>query len=454
MTQQAPLSNKNLLGYAVPMAPVMYAYVLMLIMYMKYAVDELGVEPAVVGTIFLLAKVWDAISDPVIGNLSDRTQLSSGRRKPWLLASAPLVAVFALMAWVPPSSLEGIQLTVWIAVAVVGFYTAYTIFDVPHMALGAELTLDADERNKVFGFRQLMRILGTAAAGILGTYLVSQGASYVEAMAYALGLITIIIIFTGVSFLPPERSSFRGRGGVNPYKAVRDVWANPHARLLLFVIFIDSIGLGGIGALMPFLVEYVLKSMDLLPVFMGLNMAASLLMVPGWVWLAKRFDKRKLLLWSFIASGFGYGLVVLVGENDWQIMVVSTVIAGGATTCLNVLGYSLKSEIIDCDEYRTGERKEGTYFAGWSFVNKLAHGIMIGMVGFMLQWSDFQPNVVEQSDLVKQNIVLLMGGVPLVCFAIGAFAFSRFSLTPAEYTKIRNELDVRAAKALGENASR
>ena len=446
MNRQSPLNTKVLLSYGVPMAPVMYAYVLMLIMYMKYAVDDLGVEPAIVGAIFLIAKVWDAVSDPLIGNLSDRTQSASGRRKPWLRAAAPLVAIFGIMAWVPPEPLQGILLTLWVGIAVVGFYTAFTMFDVPHMALGAEITLKTSERNKVFGFRQLMRILGTGAAAILGTYLVTQGASYVTAMACALGLLTVVIVFTGVSLLPPERASFKGRGGASPYRALRDVWANPHARLLLFVVFVDAIGVGGIGVLMPFLVEYVIKSMELLPVFMGLNMAASLMMVPGWIFLAKYFDKRKLLLWSFVASGLGYGLIMLVGENDWQLMVISSLVAGGATTCVNVLGYSLKSEIIDCDEHLTGERKEGTYFAGWSFVNKLAHGIMIGVVGLALQWSDFQPNVAEQTHLVKQNIVFFSGGLPMICFFIGALAFSRFSLTPDEYAKVRVELDERAAK--------
>lgn len=443
MSQQPPITKKALFGYGLTTAPVMYAYVLVLIMYLKYAVDDLGAEPAVVGTIFLIAKFWDAVSDPLIGNLSDRTQHASGRRKPWLRTAAPLLAAFGIMAWAPPASLEGFQLSLWIGVAVIGFYTAYTMLDVPHMALGAEITPHTHERNKVFGARQLARILGMLVAGTLGTYLVSQGTAYATAMAYTLGFLTIVLVFTGVSMLPPERASYRGRGGSNPYRAIRDVLANPHARLLLLIVFIDAIGVGGIGVLLPFLVEYVMKAENLLPVFMAINMLASLLMIPGWIWLAGHFDKRKLIFWAFIASGLGYGMVLLVGEGDWLIMVFSSLVAGGASSCANVLGYSLKSEIIDCDEYLTGERKEGAYFAGWSFANKLAGGIMIALVGFALQWSDFQPNLAEQTDLVKQNIVLLMGGLPLVCFLAGAAAFTRFGLTAEEYTRIRAELDAR-----------
>jgi Na+/melibiose symporter-like transporter len=447
VNQPKLLSNKILFGYGLSAMPAMYGYVLVLIMYMKYAVDDLGASPAVVGTIFLIAKFWDAVSDPLVGNLSDRTEHASGRRKPWLRAAAPMLAIFSIMAWAPPASLEGFQLSLWIGVAVIGFYTAYTMFDVPHMALGAEITLLPNERNKVFGVRQLMRIVAMLIAGTLGTYLVSQGTAYATAMAYALGFLALVLIFTGVSLLPPERDAFKGRGGENPYKALRDVLANPHARLLLLIVFIDSIGLGGIGVLLPFLVEYVIKMDGMLPLFMAINMLASLAMVPGWIWLAKHFDKRKLIFWAFVASGAGYGLVIFISEGDWLIMALSSLIAGGASSCANVLGYSLKSEIIDCDEYLTGERKEGAYFAGWSFVNKLGAGIMIAMVGFALEWSNFQPNVAEQTEVVNNTIVLLMGGLPLVCFWLGAAAFTRFSLTAKEYTRIRAELDERAGSA-------
>ena len=137
MQQPARLTVRTLAGYGLCAAPVVYAYVLVLIMYMKYAAVELGVSTAVIGTIFLAAKGWDAITDPMVGVLSDRTRSKRGRRRPWLLASAPLLAITSIMLWAPPDALEGAALHAWIAFSAVAFYTAYTIFDVPHMSLGA-----------------------------------------------------------------------------------------------------------------------------------------------------------------------------------------------------------------------------------------------------------------------------------------------------------------------------
>ncbi|HPG27141.1 MAG TPA: MFS transporter, partial [Myxococcota bacterium] len=361
------------------------------------------------------------------------------------LASAPLLALFSLMAWVPPGSIEGAALIAWIAVAIFGFYTAYTMFEVPHMALGAELTLEASARNRVFGIRQALKILGMLAAGVVGTWAVERGVASTRVMAIVVSVLTLGMIVYGVSLLPPERAEYRGRGGTNPFRAVADVLRNRHARLLLAVIFIDGIGAGGIGVLTPFVLDYVVGAPPLvLPALMGAYMLVSLAVVPVWVGLARRYAKKRLMLISMLGSGIGYGMVVFAGEGDWLLILVSAIVAGAAGVCPNVLGYTIKSEIIDWDEHATGERKEGAYFAGWSFVSKLAAGVMIGIVGWALEWAGFDGSVQEQTELVKRTMVLLMGGFPLVCFGLGAVAFSRFELDESEHARIRAELDARA----------
>ena len=102
--------------------------------------------------------------------------------------------------------------------------------------------------------------------------------------------------------------------------------------------------------------------------------------------------------------------------------------------------------MIDYDEMVTGERKEGSYFAAWNFVYKGATGVMLLLTGFVLQLSGFVPNQ-EQTMTVQVSIVTLYGLFPLVCYAIGAFLFRRFSLDENEHAKIRKALDERAAQS-------
>ncbi len=178
-------------------------------------------------------------------------------------------------------------------------------------------------------------------------------------------ILTVALVFLGVSWLPTERSDFRGRGGANPFRALRDVLTNRHARLLLTVIFIDSIGTGGIAVLTPFVIDHVVGRKDLLQVLLGTNFLTTLLSVPLWLWLARHFEKRRLMLWSMLASGLAFGSILLVGEGDWSWSRSPRVTSGMAVGCSNTLGYTLKSEIIDCDEYAPASaRKAPTSPAG------------------------------------------------------------------------------------------
>ena len=125
------------------------------------------------------------------------------------------------MAWSPPSSLSGGALTAWIAISVVGFYTAYTGFDVPHMALGAEITFDRQSRNRVYGARQFARasamLLSAGAVQILVDDTGGRGAA--AALAFGAGLVTVAALLYAVFTLPGERADFMGRGGGNPFRA-------------------------------------------------------------------------------------------------------------------------------------------------------------------------------------------------------------------------------------------
>lgn len=441
-----PVSTATLMAYTLPSIPVHFIYNLVVVMYLYFATVELGLSPAIVGTIFFASKVWDAISDPMAGFLSDRTTSRLGRRRSWLLASSLPLGLFAWALWSPPGALEGRALEVWIAVAVFGFYTAYTAFEVPHMSLGAELTMDRVERNRVFGARQLARVATMLLAYTGGVMVVrSGGAEATGWMATGVAVILVLAVVWGVFRLPPERADFQGRGAENPVRAVVDVWTNPHARLLLFVFFIESIGSGGIGVLVPFVIQYVMKLTHplALPGLLMAFVGSSLIGIPFWVRLARRYEKRRLWLYAMVQAGVGFGLIFWVGEGDWVLMTIAGLMAGTASSCGATLGQALKADIIDVDEHRTGQRKEGAYFSAWTFMNKLAGGVMVWIVGLALGASGFDRELPDQLPAVKEVMILLMGGIPLVGYAIGALAFSRFSLSEADHARIRAELDER-----------
>lgn len=142
-------------AYGTPTVGVGYMYLLINLYIMKFSTDVLLIAPAVMGTIFGISRVWDAVSDPLVGFLSDKTEHTLGRRRLWMLISIVPIAGTFVMVFSPPASLSGNLLVAWMAIGVIGFYSAMTIFIVPHMSLGAELTPNYHERSRLYGLRLL-----------------------------------------------------------------------------------------------------------------------------------------------------------------------------------------------------------------------------------------------------------------------------------------------------------
>lgn len=441
------LSNATIALYALPGAGVNFLYTLILVMYMSFGTEVLHVAPGVLGAIFFVSRIWDAISDPIAGRLSDRTVAKRGRRKTWLLASSLPLALCSVAVWAPPTALSGGSLIAWIAVAVFGFYTAYTLFEVPHMALGAELSHDRSTRVRVFGVRQLVRTLGLFAAFGIGASLLEDldtARSNAFGLSITVGAFTAAAVMVAVFVLPPERADYVGKGGESLKRSLRDVWSNPHARILLFVLFVESLATGAVGVLVPFVVRYVMKTPELIAEMLVLYALPAVASIPVWMWLARHFEKRRLWLLAMCMSGAGFGMLCLLDEGTISLMVAASLVAGSASGCGTSLGMALKADVIDWDEHATGERKEGAYFAAWAFVSKVAAGVMIGLVGVMLQWVGFAPGT-EPSEAARTTMLFLMGGVPLLGFGIGVLVFLRFRLTETEHARIRREIDARAA---------
>ncbi|MFN3238379.1 MAG: MFS transporter, partial [Pseudomonadales bacterium] len=427
-------------------------YLLLSLYIMKFSTDVLLIAPAVMGTIFGVSRVWDAISDPLVGYLSDRTKHSLGRRRLWLLGSILPVSAGFVMVFSPPDSLTGSALVAWMAVGVIGFYSAMTIFIVPHMSLGAELTPNYHERSRLYGLRHAAFTIGSIlAVGSMHLLFQAEQESEAAVRGLAFQLSALAAVATALFILYAvvrlrERSDFQGRVNESVFSAFKDVWQNKHARLVLVVTFIEHTGSAVIGLLTLYVAQYIVGRPELAALIILSYMVPSTVSVPMWVPLSRRFGKIRMWIFSMLLTGFSFGAMFALPFIDMSdrttLIFVAAVFAGLAAGCGGTIAPSVQSDIIDYDEYLTGERKEGSYFAAFNFVHKSAVGVMTLITGYVLQFSGFVPNA-EQTQAVQISIVFLYGLLPLICYMIGAYLFSRFTLDEAAHAEVRRELDRR-----------
>jgi GPH family glycoside/pentoside/hexuronide:cation symporter len=446
------VSWRTIIAYGAPAAGAGYMYLLLSLYIMKFATDILLIAPAVMGVIYSLSRIWDAISDPLVGYLSDRTTTRLGRRRTWILASCVPISASFYMVFAPPMSLTGDALVVWVAVAVIGFYSAMTLFFVPHLSLGAELSDNYHERSRMFGVRHAAYIIGSIFS-LVSLYFLLEAGERVREVAEQLALLAVGVMFLLVIFSVVqlrERREFQGRMNAGPIKAFRDVWENPHARLLLVVTFIEFVGSSAIAVLTLYVTEYVVGAPAWAPLIILAYMLPSSASVPLWLPLSRRFGKIRVWMGGMILTGVSFGAMFFLpffADTTTRLIwiIVMAFFAGLANGCGGTIGPSVQGDVIDYDENLTGERKEGSYFAAWNFVQKSALGLMLLLTGFVLQWSGFIPNV-PQSMTVQLSMVTLYSLFPLVCYGIGAFLFSRFKLDEKAYAEIRASLDAKKVR--------
>ena len=288
-------------AYCLPMVSLQFMGMLFGIYLMKYSTDVLLVAPGAMGVLFLIGRLWDAVSDPLVGYLSDRSRARRGRRRSWMLASALPILASTVMLWAPPTVLHSLPLVVWMGSALLLYETAYTAFYVPWGALGMELTSKYHERTRLFGYRHVIAA-GGSALGLGGVWLL-RTAEEPRPMAFALalggGTAVAGMIVHAVSRLS-ERPDYQGRGAVDIRSAFADVLRNTHGRLLFFVFAVETFGSASIGMLAPYVMQYVVKNPELTEVFILVYFVPQFALTPIWIRLSRRFGKKRLWLLSLI----------------------------------------------------------------------------------------------------------------------------------------------------------
>lgn len=422
------LSAVTLAAYGAPSFAVGYLLFFVQFYFLKFATDVLLLAPALVSLLFGAAKAWDGISGPLIGSWSDRSRFRMGRRRPFLFAALPLLAFGFVMLWMVPESLGQRALIVWIAVALFIFFGAFDLYTLPHLALGAELSPDSHQRTRLFGVRAASFTIGIMLAfgGIQYAMNAPDPRGAAAAIAVPAALVAAALLaLTPLLLREPERPE--RSGGTGFWAGFRDVLATSASRRLLAVQFIESAGVGAVGTMAPYVAEYLLRRPEVVGMLPAAYVISGVVAIPLWVRVSRSFGKRETWVAAMALAALAFGGIWVVEEGDFALLMVLLVVAGAAMGCGNVLGAAILADVIDDDERRTGERKEGVYSAAMLLALKVGTALALAASGPIMTVSGFAPNT-EQTEASLLGLRILFAGMPCVGFLVGAWIFRGFRI--------------------------
>lgn len=410
----------------------------------KFYSDTILVPLAWVALASVVARVFDAIVDPFVGWLCDRTRTRWGRRRPWIAVAAPLAALSFVALFAPPQALSSLGTAAWLTVTLLLFFTLNTVYGIPHAALGPELTLDYHERSSLYSVREGFALVGTllaaAAPGLVVAWLGDSRRAY-ALLAIGYGVLMVALYWTLVAVVR-ERPEFSARAPNPLVPGVRRSLRN-RPFLVLFVCYIVGSIPGAIpGLLMPYFNRYVLNpGLDeaavegWLSIFLLAYFGAGLLCLPLWLAAARRFGKRNAWLASFVMGITGGCAMFLLGEGHNLFCLVLISWSGSSFGAGLFLPPAIQADVCDYDELHTGKRREAQYLALWGLVPKFIVIPSASLPLALLAWLGYQPNV-RQSEEVILAIRAIFALTPSAFSILAFFIAWRFPIDERAHREI------------------
>ncbi len=406
-----------------------------------YLTDTVGLSAALAGVAIMIGKFWDAVSDPVMGFMSDHTRSRWGRRRPYLLfGSLPLLLTMWFF-FTNPHIQNQAFLTVWAAFSLILLNTAYTVVNIPYSSLTPELTSDYHERSTLNGYRfgcaAIGTVLGATAVQPIVRAFPTRSAGF-SAVGIIFGLVmavTALITF----FSTREHTKKEDMPKESFFKTYMGVFKNRPYVILIITYALNIVGLNFLQGILYYYTKYIYMREDITPYALGILLATALICIPVSVIVSKRIGKKKTYQICFAVLASACLVIFLVGHILGPNFFLGFMAYAGIGLGFGyATPFSMVPDTIDFDMVKSGERREGAYYGMWTFISKAGQALSIFLSGLILSWGGYVANAIQGSG-AKFAIRLIMGPLPAVVLVAGLIVVQFFPIDEKTYNEIINK---------------
>ena len=437
----ARLKRSTLFYYSLTDLPVMLSIFPAVVFLPKFYTSDLGVPLTVAGAIMLAVRLFDLVSDPLMGYISDRTHSRWGRRRPWIVLAVPFMMVGVYMLYLPPAGAGAMHMLLWMTVMSLGT----TLMLIPYYAWGAELSPDYNERSRITGARSMMGVVGNllaqvAAFSALFLFTDAGSREFLEVVGIAMLVVMPVCVLLTVTRVGESRDY---KSSVMPIREGLKLMAgNGPFKRLAAAFLVSYTGLSITTPLYIFFIAFVLGAEGLAPIMLTFFYLSNFAGVPFWVWLSTRIGKHRAYVGSFALIAVAHPFYMLLGEGDFWWMTPVSMVTGFAAGGFAALPNSMKADVIDLDTLHSGENRAAAFFSIWSLLQKLpaSFGPTIGLFGLALFGFNPAPGAVNGPEELFWVSFLFAVLPSFFYLASGAIVWN-YPITESRQKELREELE-------------
>lgn len=414
----------------------MAALAIPLLIYLPpYFSDELGLGLSVVGTVLLVARLFDVVSDPAVGLLSDRVRTRWGRRRPWMIIGLPLTLLGTGFLFLAPVGVGWGYLLAWSLVATLG----WTALSLPHNAWAAELSTDYHERVRIYGAGQACAIVGTVLGVLVPGVMQAAGADRGTALAVMFGFALLTLPASIYWLLREVPEPVQPDGDVPWDKGLRLLVDNRPFRRLLAAYLLNGIANGLPASLFLLFVQALIGDEQTAGVLLLVYFGAGFAGLPLWIGLARRVGKHRAWCMAMLFTCAIFMAVPFIQPGQFWFFLAVCLLTGLTVGADLALPSAMQADVIDLDTAQSGNSRAGLFFALWGMATKAALALSVGLAYPILDWAGLDARG-DNTPFALMTLALLYGGVPVLIKLAAIALMWRFPLAESDQRAARRQI--------------